>query len=230
MNLEASRVIDVLPGMVWTAVPDGSIDFVNQRWCEFTHLGARESYGQGWQSAIHAKDLPDFIERWRTIVASGEPGEWKARLRRREGPRHVTQPPQQVRERFAHRLVVIYDRDLWPWKYHALLETEKSTQASCKTDGEHSGQTASVSGGLSGLMSRGCATATGVASPLVAVSGASRVHVGEAESSLPSFNRLCASRLISWSRDFSSVRRLRRSDTPFRNGSHRVRTCESSRS
>jgi hypothetical protein len=38
--------------------------------------------------------------------------------------------PQQVRERFAHRLVVIYDRDLWPWKYHALLETAKSTQAS----------------------------------------------------------------------------------------------------
>jgi hypothetical protein len=29
--------------MVWTALPDGNIDFVNHRWREFTNLGASES-------------------------------------------------------------------------------------------------------------------------------------------------------------------------------------------
>jgi len=85
MNPEASRIINALPGMVWTALPDGSVDFVNQRWCEFTNLGTGESHGRGWQRAVHAEDLPEFVERWRSIVASGEPGEMTARLRRFDG-------------------------------------------------------------------------------------------------------------------------------------------------
>ena len=47
MSVEASRVVEALPDMVWTALADGSIDFVNQRWCEFTNLGVAESYGAG---------------------------------------------------------------------------------------------------------------------------------------------------------------------------------------
>lgn len=85
MDPEAGRVIDALPGMVWTALPDGSIDFVNQRWCEFTNLGAGESHGRGWHRAIHTEDLPEFVARWRAIVASGEPGEMEARLQRFDG-------------------------------------------------------------------------------------------------------------------------------------------------
>jgi PAS domain S-box-containing protein len=85
MSVEASRVVDALPNMVWTALPDGSIDFVNQRWCEFTNLGVGESYGQGWQAAIHPGDLPEVLEHWRWIVASGKPGEMEARLRRFDG-------------------------------------------------------------------------------------------------------------------------------------------------
>jgi PAS domain S-box-containing protein len=85
MNVDASRVVDGLPEMVWTALPDGSIDSVNQRWCEFTNLGFGESCGQGWQAAIHAGDLPELLEHWRLIVASGKPGEMEARLRRFDG-------------------------------------------------------------------------------------------------------------------------------------------------
>ena len=85
MSVESSRIVDVLPDMVWTARADGSIDFVNQRWCEFTNLGVGESLGQGWQAAIHAEDLPELLEQWRWIVASGNPGEMEARLRRFDG-------------------------------------------------------------------------------------------------------------------------------------------------
>jgi len=85
MNLEASVMLDALPGIVWTALPDGSIDFLNHRWREFTNLGASESSGLGWQTALHPEDLPGLLERWRSIVASGEPGEMEGRLRRFDG-------------------------------------------------------------------------------------------------------------------------------------------------
>ena len=85
MNFETSRVVDVLPGIVWTALPDGSLDFVNQRWCEFTNLDASQSCGNGWLRAIHPEDLPKLLERWRSIVSSGQSGDMQARLRRFDG-------------------------------------------------------------------------------------------------------------------------------------------------
>ena len=39
----------------------------------------------GWQAAIHPEDLPGLLERWRSILASGEPGEMEVRLRRFDG-------------------------------------------------------------------------------------------------------------------------------------------------
>jgi len=85
MDSELSRIVDALPGLVWTALSDGHIDFVNQRWCEYTNLGRDETCGRGWQTAIHPEDLAELLERWRSILASGEPGEMEARLRRFDG-------------------------------------------------------------------------------------------------------------------------------------------------
>ena len=82
---ELRRVVDALPGLVWTALPDGHIDFLNQRWCEYTGLSVEDSYGRGWETAIHPEDLPELLERWRSILASGEPREMEARLRRFDG-------------------------------------------------------------------------------------------------------------------------------------------------
>jgi PAS domain S-box-containing protein len=85
MDIELSRVIDALPDPVWTALPDGQIDFVNQRWCEYTNLGLDESSRRGWQAVVHPEDLPELVERWRSILASGEAGEMETRLRRSDG-------------------------------------------------------------------------------------------------------------------------------------------------
>jgi PAS domain S-box-containing protein len=85
MDIELRRVVDTLPGLVWTARHDGHIDFLNQRWCEYTGLGVDEAYGRGWETAIYPEDLPELLERWRFILASGEPGEMEARLRRFDG-------------------------------------------------------------------------------------------------------------------------------------------------
>src|SRR5260370_25866449 len=85
MENELSRVVDALPGLVWTAFPDGEIDFLNPRWCEYTGLSVDEGSGQGWLTAVHPDDLPGLVERWRSILASGEPREMEARLRRFDG-------------------------------------------------------------------------------------------------------------------------------------------------
>jgi PAS domain S-box-containing protein len=85
MENELSGVVDALPGLIWTARPDGQFDFFNQRWCQYTGLGAEEAYGHGWQAAIFPEDLPELLESWQSILASGEAAEMEARLRRFDG-------------------------------------------------------------------------------------------------------------------------------------------------
>ena len=82
---ELNRLVDALPGLIWTALPDGRVDFLNQHWRQFTGLSADEAIGHGWQTAIHPEDLPDLLDRWQFILASGEPFEIETRLRRFDG-------------------------------------------------------------------------------------------------------------------------------------------------
>ena len=79
MEIDLGRVLDALPAMVWTALPDGHIDFVNRRWSEYTGLSLDEAHGWEWQAAVNPDDLPKLLERWRSILASGQPGEMEAR-------------------------------------------------------------------------------------------------------------------------------------------------------
>lgn len=85
MENEFGLLVDALPGLVWTALPDGNIDFLNQRWCEYTGLCLDDSIGSGWEAAIHPEDLPELLECRRFTIDSGEPREIEARLRRFDG-------------------------------------------------------------------------------------------------------------------------------------------------
>jgi PAS domain S-box-containing protein len=85
MESELSRLVDALPGLVWTALPDGNIDFFNQRWCEYTGLSLDDSIGSGWEASIHPEDLSELLECRRFTLDSGEPREIEARLRRFDG-------------------------------------------------------------------------------------------------------------------------------------------------
>src|SRR5258708_3366959 len=82
---ELRRVVDSLPGLVWTSLPDGYVDFLNQRWCDYTGLSLEKACGWGWNAAICPEDLPALLDCWRSILASGEPGEIEARMRRFDG-------------------------------------------------------------------------------------------------------------------------------------------------
>lgn len=85
MKDELRQAIDTIPGFVWSALPDGSVDFLNRRWCDYTGLSLQDAAGRGWQSAIHPEDLPQLVSYWSSLLNGREPGEFEARLRRSDG-------------------------------------------------------------------------------------------------------------------------------------------------
>jgi PAS domain S-box-containing protein len=82
---DLGRVVDVLPGLVWSALPDGRVEFLNRRWREYTGLDLGQPSDAHWQAAIHPGDLPEWLERWRSMSTSEQPWEMELRLRRYDG-------------------------------------------------------------------------------------------------------------------------------------------------
>jgi PAS domain S-box-containing protein len=74
-----------LPQLVWSSRPDGSVDYVNRRWCEFTGLSAEQFLGNGWEVAIHPDDLPQVLEHWHRSLETGQTYEWEYRVRTAAG-------------------------------------------------------------------------------------------------------------------------------------------------
>lgn len=74
------RVINTIPAHVWSSLPDGSVDFINQRLLESTGLSTEALLGSGWQSIVHPDDRVRYIAQWRSALAAGEPVEIEARV------------------------------------------------------------------------------------------------------------------------------------------------------
>jgi PAS domain S-box-containing protein len=75
-------VVETIPAMTFTTLSGGSNTFVNKRWTEYTGLSVENTSGEGWQRAIHPKDLVRHSEKWRISVATGQLFEDEARFRR----------------------------------------------------------------------------------------------------------------------------------------------------
>ncbi len=78
-------VINTIPALVWTAQPDGSLDFINQVHQEFTGLSLDDVGDWRWTAVIHPEDNARLVGQWRAALAAGEPLEAEARLRRVHG-------------------------------------------------------------------------------------------------------------------------------------------------
>src|ERR1700674_4928894 len=78
-------VVDTIPILAWSARSDGSADFFNQRWLDYTGLSVEQARDWGWTVALHPDDLSGLVDYWRSVLAAGEPGEIEARLRRFDG-------------------------------------------------------------------------------------------------------------------------------------------------
>jgi PAS domain S-box-containing protein len=80
-----SLIINTIPTLVWSALPDGSAEFFNQNYLDYVGLPLEKLRGWGWAAVVHPEDLTVLSGVWQSIMAAGKPGEAEARLRRFDG-------------------------------------------------------------------------------------------------------------------------------------------------
>src|SRR5579862_5876161 len=82
---ELCDMIDIIPAVVWGALPDGSNCYVNGRFVEYTGMSPEQLAGSGWHTATHPHDLPGYVDQWRVSVETGNIFEREVRFRRADG-------------------------------------------------------------------------------------------------------------------------------------------------
>ena len=83
--MKVKLLIDSLPALVHTGLPDGYLDFFNQTWLEYVGLSLEDIQGWNWTVCIHPDDVEGILNKWRVSLASGEPFLHEARVRRADG-------------------------------------------------------------------------------------------------------------------------------------------------
>jgi len=78
----SARGYDALPVMLWMVAPDGTCDYVNARWLEFTGRPLGAELGSGWTDRIHPDDRQACLEQFRRSLAEREPLRHEYRMRR----------------------------------------------------------------------------------------------------------------------------------------------------
>lgn len=78
-------ILDSIPPKLATTKPDGSVDYLNSRWMEYTGLSREQIGDWGWKQIIHPDDLEENVQKWQRALKTGEAHEHKSRLRRVDG-------------------------------------------------------------------------------------------------------------------------------------------------
>ena len=55
-------MIDAIPTLAWSCLPDGAAEFLNKQWLEYTGLSFEEALGWGWKVSIHPDDLDKLMD------------------------------------------------------------------------------------------------------------------------------------------------------------------------
>jgi formate hydrogenlyase transcriptional activator len=84
-TLKLRAFIDAVLAIAWSALPDGSLDFVNQRFRDYTGLSSDQLTGWEWKSVVHPDDIPELQAWWQDVRQFREAGTTERRLRRFDG-------------------------------------------------------------------------------------------------------------------------------------------------
>jgi diguanylate cyclase (GGDEF)-like protein/PAS domain S-box-containing protein len=76
---------DAMPNIAWTTRQDGTVDYFNRRWYEYTGLSVAHTPSGDWDRVIHPDDLGRAREVWRAALAAGDVAEVEYRFRRADG-------------------------------------------------------------------------------------------------------------------------------------------------
>src|SRR6266404_5702422 len=86
--LDLRDLIETIPALVLCALADGSAEFANRAWQDYSGRPLQELTGSGWQSTIHPDDIAKFFHESTVALVSGKSIETEARLRRADGQYH----------------------------------------------------------------------------------------------------------------------------------------------
>src|SRR6266567_2201620 len=93
------RAVDTTPALIHTARPDGYLDYFNRGWLDFLGKSLEEVCGWRWTDSVHPEDVAELVQKWHAALASGEPLEVEARVRRADGSYRA----------FLHRKLPLHD-------------------------------------------------------------------------------------------------------------------------
>ena len=72
-ELNLLQMTETIPEMLWSASPDGAIDYCNGRLLEYTGVNAEQIMNDGWMKLLHPDDVKPTAEAWKSCVKSGAP-------------------------------------------------------------------------------------------------------------------------------------------------------------
>jgi PAS domain S-box-containing protein len=78
-------LIESLPHLFWTSLPDGSWDYLSPQWVNYTGVAAREQLGDAWSLRLHAEDRPRVQAEWLASMKGNRLFEADFRIRRVDG-------------------------------------------------------------------------------------------------------------------------------------------------
>ena len=79
------HVANMMPGVVWTAAPDGTITFANDRWYAYTGLAPAQNARDWPRLVLHPDDYETCAEQWTKSLREGKEYEIEVRNRRYDG-------------------------------------------------------------------------------------------------------------------------------------------------
>jgi PAS domain S-box-containing protein len=83
--LDLRNLIETMPTPAVCALPDGSVEFVNREWQEYTGCPTQQLNRWVWQTTIHPDDAATFIDELTAALADGKRFQTEARIRRADG-------------------------------------------------------------------------------------------------------------------------------------------------
>ncbi|MGA2700296.1 MAG: chemotaxis protein CheB [Isosphaeraceae bacterium] len=95
-----------MPQIIFTATPDGAVDYFNRHWTEFTGLSSESIEGLNWTRFVHPADLEENLRHWQHSIDTGDPFQFEHRFRRSDGVYcwHLTRA-QALRDAGGHVLI-----------------------------------------------------------------------------------------------------------------------------
>ena len=123
---------EALPNQVWTATPDGAVDWINGRTVEYCGMPDLIADGRSWVDVVEPDDVTDAVVLWQASLASGEVYETEFRIRRFDGENrwHLVRavPERDVAGRIARWIGTNTDIDAQKRAELALTEAKAAAE------------------------------------------------------------------------------------------------------